>query len=65
MTAIATLAPGTGSVRFRSTFGQWVWLLVAATGAAALVQGLLAFMYRAYPALTDDWLGAVGQFAVI
>lgn len=63
MSALATLAPGTGSVRIRSTFGQWLWLLGAVTVANALTQGGLALVFRGTPAAEQGFL-SVATFAV-
>ena len=63
MSALATLAPGTGSVRIRSTFGQWLWLLGAVTVAIALTQGGLALVFRGTPAAEQAFL-SVATFAV-
>ena len=49
MSALATLAPGTGSVRIRSTLGQWLWLLVSVTAAIVLTQALLALFFWGTP----------------
>jgi hypothetical protein len=64
MSALATLAPGTGSVRIRSTFGQWLWLLATVTGAIALTQAGLAFAFWGTPGVTEQGLLSVATFAV-
>jgi hypothetical protein len=64
MSALATLAPGTASVRIRSTFGQWAWLLGAVTVAIALTQAGMAFAFRGTPGVTEQGLLSVATFAV-
>ena len=64
MSALATLAPGTGSVRIRSTFGQWLWLLATVTGAIVLTQAGLAFAFRGAPGVTEQMFVSVATFAV-
>lgn len=64
MSALATLAPGTGSVRIRSTFSQWLWLLGAVTVAIALTQAGLALVFRGTPAAEQGFL-SVATFAVV
>jgi len=64
MSALATSAPGTGSVRIRSTFGQWLWLLATVTGAIVLTQAGLAFAFRGTPGVTEQMFVSVATFAV-
>jgi hypothetical protein len=64
MGELATLAPGTGSVRIRSTIGQWLWLLAAATVAIALTQAGLALVFRGTPAAEQVFV-SVATFAVV
>ena len=65
MSALATVAPGTGSVRIRSTFTQWLWLLVAVVGAIALTQAGLALVFDDAPAQTRQLFVSVATFAVV
>ena len=46
MNAMTTSAIGTGTVRFRSTFRQWCWLLATVTAAYVLTQGMLELAFR-------------------
>jgi hypothetical protein len=64
MSALATLAPGTGSVRIRSTFGQWLWLLGVVTVAIALTQAGVALVFGGTPAAEQGFL-SVATFAVV
>ena len=65
MSALATVAPGTGSVRIRSTLAQWLWLLVAVVGAIALTQAGLALLFRETPTQTKQMFVSVATFAVV
>lgn len=65
MSALATLAPGAGSVRIRSTFGQWLWLLGTLTVVIALTQAGLAFGFRDAPTATGPVFVSVATFAVV
>ncbi|MGB7982016.1 MAG: hypothetical protein WCF36_14645 [Candidatus Nanopelagicales bacterium] len=56
MSAMTTLAPGTGTVRIRSTFRQWAWLLGTVTAVFVLASGALAWAFSGTPARTEQFL---------
>ena len=45
MGSMVTLAPGTGSIRIRSTVGQWAWLVGALSVLLLLTQGGLTLLF--------------------
>ena len=63
--ALGTLALGTGSVRIRSTWGQWLWLLAAVTGAILLTQAGLAITFRGTPGYTEQMFVSIGSFVAV
>ena len=44
MGSMVTLAPGTGSIRIRSTVGQWAWLVGTLSVVLLLTQGGLTLL---------------------
>ena len=63
MSALTTVTPGTGSVRIRSTFGQWLWLLVSVTVAIVLTQALLSLFFWGTP--VDQMFVSVATFVAV
>jgi hypothetical protein len=64
MGALATVAPGTGSLRIRSTVAQWLWLLGAMTVMIVLVQGGLAAVFRGTPEVAGQVFSSVATFVM-